>query len=160
MNMKMWLATMLLLTGFHPANAEPVVSAAALANPADYREVPIPSDYTYTDPEVGSVRVQIQDVGEPAKMPLRMTVTATCLDKRAKPNADKPQKDLIINAEQVCYFGPYMEWERNKPVMYDSKNKLFFLHYSKSPFRPGQSKCNRHLDQVFDLRDHCSQWQQ
>ena len=73
--MKMWLAAMLLLTGFHPANAEP--AAVGQANPADYREVPIPADYTYTDPEVGSVRVQALDAGEPAKMPLRMTVTAT-----------------------------------------------------------------------------------
>ncbi|MCK1632643.1 hypothetical protein [Bradyrhizobium sp. 162] len=148
--MKRWLA-------MTPIACCLVLADEAFCEIVDDVEIAFPAHFNFDDPEVGSVQVKVIDVGEPAKMPLRMTLIAKCLDHRKTPTAVKPRWDMIIDAEMICYFGPYSQMN-GKVQMWNEKEKLLTLHFSQSPFGSGQSKCSKHYDQVFDMWEHCADW--
>lgn len=95
------------------------------------------------DEKTGTLSYTVVNLGEPAIMPYRLTVSLRCAGKSADAKLSPGEN---LKNEAICQF---REPEFNK------ETKVLTIHYSTSEFAPGVAKCNTDWAQDFDLKALC-----
>ena len=89
------------------------------------------------DAKTGRIDYTVVNVGEPAIVPYRLTLSLRCRGQKAGDT---------LKSEMICDF--------RKPE-FNEKTKVLTIHYSTSQTRLGQSKCDSDWAQDFDLKLLC-----
>lgn len=98
------------------------------------------------DGKTGRLNFTVTEVGEPAVMPFRLTVSVLCVNGVGKGTRQKPTAGVNLKNEAICEF---RKQEFNKTT------KVLTLHYSTSEFTLGQAKCDTDWAQDFNLKVLC-----
>lgn len=114
-----------------------LVFAAILSLPA-LAEGPLFSGMA-GDEKVGILAYTVQDIGEPAVIPYRLSVTLRCPGKSAKGGE-------ILKNEAICQF---------RAPEFDKTKKVLTIRYSTSQTQEGEGKCDADWVQDFDLKVLC-----
>ena len=102
------------------------------------------STFSASAPGIGSLRVEVKDLGEPVYRPLQLTISVSCKNKASGTKKVVPE---ILKQESICDY---------RDAQYDERSKTLTIHYSTSEFSLEQAKCDGHWSQAFDLRELCS----
>ena len=101
------------------------------------------------DAELGTLRVQIIEIGEPIYQPLKMRVSVLCKDRRLQRNLIQPTWQDVMPVQSICDFRPHH---------YDSNKRQLTLHFTTSEPTSGQAKCDAGWSQNFNFSELCSAW--
>ena len=126
-------------------NLKCVVLGLVLATAMVHAE-PVLYSGSAEDSKLGRLSFTVTEVGEPAIMPFRLSVSVLCTNGVAKVTRIKPSAGVILKNEAICEF---RKQEFNKTT------KVLTLHFSTSEFTTGQARCDADWAQDFNLKALC-----
>ena len=110
-----------------------MVSLAAFAEPPLYSG-------KAGDDKSGVLAYTVQDIGEPAAVPYRLSLTLRCPGKSFSAGGE------VLKNEAICQF---------RTPEFNKETKVLTIHYSTTETLKGQSKCDTNWAQDFDLKLLC-----